>query len=275
MAETWTCPLCRLTLRGKFAISVCNFFVPLYRYVTFLCLCCCVATSKKFLGKTLRATRECRCQYCQCLRYTILGRLRWLFGQKLVRRDGVTFWSTESTYGSATGGVVRRRRDVLHVHGSEYVGGRRNALSCEAVCFFSVSGLSKINVGVPGDSLTFVLGRWFHPHPSSFRRDTQFRPICPGPFDINHALWQYARSARSRRALVKPNGTPTTSFVRHANMFGNTHAEQQTRLELEKNAYLCVIEPHNILARMNICPEFVAHSDQFDLSTWLETVVLI
>lgn len=207
--------------------------------------------------------------------YIKLGRLRWVFGAKLVRRDGETYWSTETAYGSATGGVVTRRRDVFHVHGSEYVARQHNALCCEALCFFTITGWSGVNVVVPGDSITYALGRWFQPHRTSIRRDKQHRPICPGPLNINHALWTYARSARARRALVKPNGSPTQSFVRQAKMFGNTPAEQRTCFLQESNNYLCIIEPHNILGRKNICPEFGVNSNQFDISTWLETVVVI
>ena len=102
--------------------------------------------------------------------YIQLGCLRWVFGAKLVRRDGETYWATETAYGSQTGGIVRRRRDVFLVHGSEYVARQHNALCCEALCFFTISGWSGINVVIPGDSITYVLGRWFAPHPTS---DTQ------------------------------------------------------------------------------------------------------
>ena len=198
-----------------------------------------------------------------------------MFGAKLVRRDGETYWATETAYGSQTGGIVRRRRDVFLVHGSEYVARQHNALCCEALCFFTISGWSGINVVIPGDSITYVLGRWFAPHPTSVRRDTQQRPMCPGALNVNHALWTYATSPRARRALVRPNGSPTRSFVRNVKMFGSTPAEQQTRFLQEAKAYLCIIQPDNILNRMNISPEFVTNSVQFDTTTWLESVVVV
>ena len=76
--------------------------------------------------------------------------------------------------------------------------------------FVRVSGLGHAGVTVPEDlldapnstcnrnSVTFTLVRWLTPHPRAIIRDDRLRPMCPAPFDINHALWTFARTPRQR-----------------------------------------------------------------------------
>lgn len=207
--------------------------------------------------------------------YSKLSSLRWVFGHKLVCMDGRVHWATEVGYGRQHRGVAGRRRDMFHIRGSEYVHRRRNALCCEALCFFSIRGLQTLDVDMPRDTLTFVLGRWMRPHSTSVERDLQNRPVCPGVFTINHALWEYAEAPRRRRSLMTTNGTPTNSFNNYREYFGKTHAEQRSRLSRELRAYHTIVEPHNILSTMNMCPEFSRDSDAFDESCWLQSVVMI
>ncbi len=37
-------------------------------------------------------------------------------------------------------------------------------------------------------TVTLALVRWMSPHPDALLRDSEHRPLCPSPFDINHAL---------------------------------------------------------------------------------------
>jgi hypothetical protein len=92
------------------------------------------------------------------------------------------------------------------------VRGRENntALSVQVQMFVRVTGLRDAGVEVPEDLLhpvndtcnnnvvTFALVRWLNPHPRAIVRDTALRPMCPAPFDINHALWEFARTTRAR-----------------------------------------------------------------------------
>ena len=206
--------------------------------------------------------------------YSKLSRLNWMFGQKLTRKDGRVYWATDNAYGRniACGG---RRRDVLHIHGSERVNRRRNALACECLCFFSITGLQQLMVHEPHDTLTFVLARWLTPHSTSVERDSQNRPVCPGVLTINHALWEYAVTQRTRRSLLDRHGNPTNSFVTYRAYFGKTRAEQVTRLERESRAYFGLVQPQNILRTMNIHPEYTYNGDALDVSCWLESVVMI
>jgi len=76
--------------------------------------------------------------------------------------------------------------------------------------FVRVSGLSEAGVTVPENlrvpannscdekRVTLALVRWLSPHAVALLRDDQLRPMCPPPFDINHALWTFARTRRPR-----------------------------------------------------------------------------
>ena len=79
--------------------------------------------------------------------------------------------------------------------------------------FVRVRGLARADVAVPeyltnprnntcnDRSVTLALIRWLTPHRSAVSRDEQQRPLCPAPFDINHALWTFAKTERQRPYL--------------------------------------------------------------------------
>ena len=130
------------------------------------------------------------------------------------------------------------------------------------------------NVHTITDSLTFVLGRWFEPHPDSMYRDNLHRPVCPGPLHINHCLWQYAVSPNSRRSLCDLDGSATQSFVNQSFLFGKTRVQQELRRQKELNAYFCLLTPSNIVERAHMTSLFLPGTAEPN-SEWLQTVTLI
>lgn len=76
--------------------------------------------------------------------------------------------------------------------------------------FVRVSGLENAGITVPRslcvpandtcnrNSVTLAVVRWLTPHPLALSRDEKLRPLCPPPFDINHALWTFAKTTRAR-----------------------------------------------------------------------------
>ena len=211
--------------------------------------------------------------------YTRLERLDYKIGQKFTRADGFVMWATDSKYGDAHTGANRKRRDVLFLKGSETTDeGTCNALCCEAICFVTVSLLLNARFHLPQnipsdiDSITFILGRWFEPHSDAICRDENHRPVCPPPLRINHCLWKYAR-ARNERSMLGPRYT--ASLLAQAGLFGKSQEEQRRTIDNEKRAYFCLVLPENVLCRANMCPQFVRDSSEFDISTWMQTVVLI
>lgn len=123
------------------------------------------------------------------------------------------------------------------------------------------------------DSVTFILGRYFSPHPSAIKRDSHARPVCPGPLALNHCLWTYAVSANSRQMLVQYNGTPTRYFEQQRFIFGVTEHQQNLRFQDEKNAYFCIHPASDIEKRVCMSREYLENTlDHSD--TWLETVAI-
>ena len=134
---------------------------------------------------------------CSRSSYTRLCTLNWKFAQKLTCSNGAVYWATDSQY---LAGSLRHRRDNLLLHGSmphEGDMGIRDALCCRAICFIELDGFRSLrHARMPkdllkeavGDTLTLILVRWFEPHPVATKRDSQHLPICPSPFDMNHAL---------------------------------------------------------------------------------------
>ena len=228
--------------------------------------------------------------------YVLLENFEFRFGQQLCRRDGQIYWATDSQYFRTLGDTPRRRRDILCVDGFETVRKRKadgsyteikNALCCQAVCFLVLHGVSTFlhNGGslppavfqrVCEDTLTFIIGRWFEPHPSAVERDSKFRPVCPGQLYINQCLWRCAITPRHRRALFRRDGgTKTTAVNRQLATFGQTAVAQEQCLLNEKYAYFCLISPDNVTGTASMCPLFFSGTCTPDRNTWLQTVTLI
>ena len=147
-----------------------------------------------------------------CLRYGLpttrashlkLARLHFEFGHKYVLQNGTNLWGTDSRYNQ---GSCTARRDMLWLKGSA----NRHALCCETVCFIHVSNMDSLDAALRSD-VDLVLVRWLEPHPSTFERDVQGFPLCPGPLHINNCLWKYSRTPRASRYC--PAATPQVVVV--------------------------------------------------------------
>ena len=142
--------------------------------------------------------------------------------------------------------------------------------------------MNTMNADLPDDMLSevrddcihLVLVRYFSPHPLAYERDTDLRPICPGPLGLNHCLWKFAKTTHFRRSMCNRDGTPSRSFVQQGHIFGNTPAEQHEAFEEEKHAYYGLLSPTSVERTVHMTPEFV--DDTISLSaTWIETVSLM
>ena len=215
--------------------------------------------------------------------YTRLGRLTWGFHQKLRMSDGNVYWSTDTDYPFAS---HSRRRDSFVMKDVESVQvrlsngdvvQRNTAMCCQAICFVTVRNLlgefGRGNIrGIGGDSYTFVLVRWFQAHPDATQRNDSFMPLCPPPFNINHALWQYAE-ARSFRSLIFDSFSrrPTKHWQDQCCMFGETRDDQIRRWQDERRAYYGLIRPCKIQSLAYMSEEFELNTTR-ESSTWIQTI---
>ena len=163
---------------------------------------------------------------------------------------------------------------------------RPTTLCCQAVCFISIAGvtdvLHNVNADLPEDMVTevqddridFALVRYFSPHPSAYERDTDLRPICPGPLRLNHCLWKFSKSTRFRRSMCNQDGTPNRAFVQQGHIFGDTQTQRRKVFEDEKFAYFGLLSPKSIEQTVNMSPQFVGSTMSLS-DTWIETVSLM
>lgn len=208
------------------------------------------------------------------------------------------YWATDSQY-QYFGSTRRAKRrdcfslvsleDVRVTESDGSVSNKRTRLCCESVCFFTITGFASNPVmhdtprivipeslseafDTEKDSLTFVLGRFFSPHPSAVDRDSLHRPVCPGPLRLNHCLWTYAKSPSDRQMLVQDNGMPTRYFQNQRHIFGSTENRQNCLFEQEKDAYLCIHTPDEIHRRAQMTQEYLEDT-LTHTETWLESIV--
>ena len=218
--------------------------------------------------------------------YSQLQCLNWTFGQKLTRSNGVTYWATDSKYLSQPGS---RRRDMFLIRGMEQVRGLNTAFCCEAVAFVEIDGFKTLCENrrrplpthlrehlVDDNTLRFVIGRWLTSHSTSLHRDSLHRPVCPGPLQLNHCLWTYAKTSRARKTMVTDTGNPSAAFNICRDMFGNDQSSCARRWEEEQRAYYALISTKTIISTVNIIREYVPFSDTLERSdVWLETVTVV
>ena len=209
--------------------------------------------------------------------YLRLSSAEYYFGQKLTQADGDVYWATDSEYNTPSS----RRRDILRCRGVETTRSRTNALCCESVAFLVVRNLPAMTLPdhlvdqLRDGCLTFVIGRWFEPHPDAVERDAESRPVCPGPLHINNCLWRYAVNRADRRALISRDGRYTQAVLSQMHVFGQDRESQVSCLENERRAYYCLVLPVNIISTTHMCPLFEPNTSKPDYNTWLESVTLV
>ena len=95
-------------------------------------------------------------------------------------------------------------------------------------------------------SVVFALIRWLSPHPNAILRDAERRPMCPPPFDINHALWKYSVLPRQRESFQRVNVNT------HISMFqGCTDTEKRQHAQSLSRARYDLIQVESIDEFMN------------------------
>ena len=85
--------------------------------------------------------------------YQKMNRLHWTFGQKMITRNGATFWATDSQYFCPTSENKSRRREIFLLRGTEKikvklpngdVTQKNTAFCCEAICFMTIGNLREL-----------------------------------------------------------------------------------------------------------------------------------
>ena len=218
--------------------------------------------------------------------YRRLQHLDWVIGQKFVRQDGQIFWSTTSdySYGGARHDCVRLvQTEEVEVNDGTSLVKKVTAQCCRLVSFWTVSGLCRLTCRLPdefrqrthdkGDRIHLMLVRFFEAHPSAVERDSEHRPVCPGPLYINNCLWRYARAV-PRGILRNRDGSASLAFLTQTHIFGQTAAEQNRNYVRECRAYYSFIYPDHILSRSNITELFQGKSCMTS-GEFIESVTII
>lgn len=106
-----------------------------------------------------------------------------------------------------------RRRDFVRICGTDK--GKTTCLSAQLLMFVKISGFTndELDGGIrlpenlrnpklkDQHTAVWALVRWLSPHPDALLRDKKMRPICPSPFDMNHALWKFTNLDSSRSSF--------------------------------------------------------------------------
>lgn len=96
------------------------------------------------------------------------------------------------------------------------------------------------------DCVTLALVRWLSPHSDALLRDSDLRPVCPSPFDVNHALWTFSKIRRRRDVFERRN------ITRQLNLFaGKDDGERREQAERLSRAWYDLIQVDTIEKYMN------------------------
>lgn len=123
------------------------------------------------------------------------------------------------------------RRDFVRLAGSE----ANTELSAQVIMFVRIKGFVTEGIEVPEsmrlplnntctkNSIVLCLVRWLSPHPLALERDSRLRPLCPPPFEVNHALWTFTKR-RHRRPYFSDN-----IFASQLHLFPGSNIVEQRR----------------------------------------------
>jgi len=128
----------------------------------------------------------------------------------------VTIKSTCGTQRTIVGTNSSNRRDFMRLRGTFTVGQprtgqTRTSLSVQVIMFVKICGFSEEGIILPRflrnpltnkNDVILALVRWLSPHPTTVLRDSEKRPVCPGPFDTNHSLWKFTELDQRRPAFT-------------------------------------------------------------------------
>lgn len=95
-------------------------------------------------------------------------------------------------------------------------------------------------------NVVLMLIRWLSPHPNAILRDADLRPVCPSPFDINHALWKFSVLPRQRVALHRRNAEAHLSIFQ-----GSTDVEKREHVHSLRRARYDLVQVESIDKFMN------------------------
>ena len=112
-------------------------------------------------------------------------------------------------------------------------------------------------------SVVFAVIRWMSPHPNANERDRELRPVCPSPFEINHALWRFTTVSRPRAAMDRRNVENQLSIFQ-----GSTDGEKRQHAMSLSRAMYDLVQIQSIDRFIN-CTTI-----DNDVNTILETVTL-
>ena len=111
-------------------------------------------------------------------------------------------------------------------------------------------------------SVVLALVRWLSPHERAIIRDDKKRPICTPPFDINHALWRYTKTARARQLFR------SRYVARQRALFGIDDDTQSLTIARDRFAHYDLLDPRSFETYVN-CTSIPG-----DPCTFLETITL-
>jgi hypothetical protein len=121
-------------------------------------------------------------------------------------------------------------------------------------------------------SVVLALVRWLSPHPDALLRDKKLRPICPSPFDMNHALWKFTNLHSSRSSFpefLPSRVTGGRAIHEQLDMFDGSDVRTRLRcMQNEAFARYDLLQPESFQTFMN-CTR--VNQDQ---SSILETITI-
>ena len=96
------------------------------------------------------------------------------------------------------------------------------------------------------DRVSLALVRWLSLHPRAVLRDSELRPVCPPPFDINHALWKFSLTDHRRVPFNSRN------ISRQIDMFdGEDVSQQREHADILSHAWYGLVHVDAIDKYMN------------------------